>query len=270
MELQREDGETETVAVTLGEFAVTVGLEQQRQVGKLRHRVFPSEGTIKEHVERGRRQPLLTADDVADLHQMVIYDVCQVIGGQVVCRLIEHLIIQDITVDHHFAADKVMHVHVLVRLYFESNDIFLAFVQQGFYLVCTHGQRVTHHLTRAGVVLEVRYLRALGLQLLRGVESDIRMSGIQQLLHIPVVDLAPLGLTVRTVLSYGFNLLSDFLQAQTFVNADAQPIEGLQDILLSARHKTRRVGILNTQEHVSAVLTGKQVIVQSGTYTADV
>ena len=163
-----------------------------------------------------------------------------------------------------------MHVHVLVRLYFESNDIFLAFVQQGFYLVCTHGQRVTHHLTRAGVVLKIRNLRTLRLQLLRGVKSDIRMTGIQQLLHVLMVDLAPLGLTVRTMLSYGFNLLGTFLQTQTFVNADTQPVEGFEDILLCTRHKTRRIGILDTQEHVAAVLTGKQIIVQSGTHAADV
>ena len=55
MELEREDGETETVTVTLGQFAVSVRLEQQGQVGKLGHRILPSECTVEEYVERGRR-----------------------------------------------------------------------------------------------------------------------------------------------------------------------------------------------------------------------
>ena len=84
MELEREDGESETVSVTLGELAVSVGLEQQRQVGKLGHGVRPSERAIEEHVERGRGQPFLTADDMTDLHQVVIDDVSQVVGGQVI------------------------------------------------------------------------------------------------------------------------------------------------------------------------------------------
>ena len=68
VELQREDRETESVTVTFGEFAVSVGFEQQRQMGELGHRILPSECTIEQHMERGRRQPFLTADDVRDLH----------------------------------------------------------------------------------------------------------------------------------------------------------------------------------------------------------
>ena len=161
VELQREDWKTETVAVTFGEFAVAIRLEQQRQVGKLRHCVLPSECAIKEHVEWGRRQPFLAADDVADLHEMVIDDIRQVIRRQVVCGFIEHFVVKDITIDHYLAADEVMYMHVLIRLYFESHDVFLSFVQQRFYLLCTHRQRVAHLHTRAGIVLEVRNLRAL-------------------------------------------------------------------------------------------------------------
>ena len=46
MKLQREDGETESVSVAFAEFAVTIGLEQQWQVGKRGHCIFPPEGAI--------------------------------------------------------------------------------------------------------------------------------------------------------------------------------------------------------------------------------
>ena len=107
------------------------------------------------------------------------------------------------------------------------------------------------------------------------------MTGVQQLLHVRVVDLAAFGLSIRPVRTNLLYFNRIFLpplwgglgrgfDPQTFVNTDTQPIKRLQDILLCSRHKTRRVGVLDTQEHVSSVLTGKQIVVQSGSHTADV
>ena len=73
--LQGEHGEAEAVAVALRQLALALGLEQQRKVGKTRHRVLPAKGAVKQHMQRRTRQPLLTADDVGDLHQVVIDDV---------------------------------------------------------------------------------------------------------------------------------------------------------------------------------------------------
>ena len=64
MPFQGEHRESQLVTVTLGELAIADGLQQQRQVGKLRHGVGPAESLIQQHVERSRRQPLLATDDV--------------------------------------------------------------------------------------------------------------------------------------------------------------------------------------------------------------
>ena len=47
VELQWENRETETIAVTLTQFAVSVGLEKQRQMGKFRHGILPAKSAIK-------------------------------------------------------------------------------------------------------------------------------------------------------------------------------------------------------------------------------
>lgn len=51
---------------------------------------------------------------------------------------------------------------------------------------------------------------------------------------------------------------------------DTQPIEGFDDIGFCARDETLRVGIFDAENHVSAVLFGEEVVIEGGTYTADV
>ena len=92
---QREHRKAKTVTVALAELTVTFGLQQQRQVSKSRHRIFPAESTIQQNVQRSRRQPLLTANHMGNLHQMVVHNVCQMVSGQFVCRFIKNFIIKD-------------------------------------------------------------------------------------------------------------------------------------------------------------------------------
>ena len=90
-------------------------------------------------MKRGAGQPFLATDDVRDLHQVVIHDVGQVVGGQVVCRLVEHFVVQDIGVDNHFAANQVVDMNVFVRFYLESHHVFLAAFNEPCYFLGRHG-----------------------------------------------------------------------------------------------------------------------------------
>ena len=55
MELQRENRKTETITIPFTQFAIPIGFEQQRQVSKLRHGLFPTEGTVKKYMQRSGR-----------------------------------------------------------------------------------------------------------------------------------------------------------------------------------------------------------------------
>ena len=93
VELEREHGETESVSVAFAEFAVAIGLEQQWQVSESGHCIFPPEGAIEQHMQGCTRQPLLAADDMTHLHEMVVHNVREVVGRQVVRTLVKHLIV---------------------------------------------------------------------------------------------------------------------------------------------------------------------------------
>ena len=221
-------------------------------------------------MKRSRWQPFLSTDDMRDFHQMVIDDVGEVVGRQVVCRFVEHFIIEDIGVDDHFPANQIVHMHILIGFYFEPYHVFLALIEQSLYFLCRHGEGVTHAHARAGIVLEIRNLRALGLEFFGRIKGNIGMSGIQELFDILMVDLATLRLTVGTVRADSLDLFGAFLLTQTFVDADTEPIEGFEDIFFCSGHETCAIRILDTKQHVTPVLTGKQIIVQSGTNSADV
>ena len=85
MPFQWEYGKTKTVTVTLAQLTVTFRLQQQRQVGKGRHRIFPTKSTVQQHVQRCRGQPFFTTNHMGNLHQMVVYNICQMIGRKLIC-----------------------------------------------------------------------------------------------------------------------------------------------------------------------------------------
>ena len=96
------------------------------------------------------------------------------------------------------------------------------------------------------------------------------MTGVEQLFHILMIDLTALGLTIRAMRTDCFNFFSAFLQAESFVNADTKPIQRFEDVFFSPGYKTGGVGVFDTKEHISAVLASEQIVIQCGTYTADV
>ena len=95
-------------------------------------------------MERSRRQPLLAADDVADFHQVVVHNVGQVIGGQFVGTLEEHLVVKYVALDDNLAADDVEHMDVLARLHQEADHILLSVLYQLVHLGLGQRERVAH------------------------------------------------------------------------------------------------------------------------------
>ena len=197
-------------------------------------------------------QPLLAADDVAHLHQVVVNDVGQVIGGQVVGALVEHFVVEDGAGDGDVAADEVMDGDVAARLDFEAHHILCALVDEALHLVGRHGERVAHLQACGGVILEVGHLGAPGVEFVGRVKGDVGAARVEQLLDVDAIDVAALALLVGAV---GATL------AHTLVDADAQPVEGLVDVVLGAGHKARAVGVLDAQYHRAAVLASKQVVI---------
>ena len=198
MPLQWEHRESQTVTVALRQLTLAVRFQQQGQMRKLRHRVLPAKSLVEQHMKRCTRQPLLTTDHVRDLHQVVVHDIRQMIGRQLVCTLIEHLVIQDITLHTHLTTDQVVHQHLLTSLDLETYHVLPAVGNHLVHFLFRECQRVAHLTTGMTVILEILNLLTLGLQLLGCVKGDIGLIRVEQLLHIFLIDITTLALAIRT------------------------------------------------------------------------
>ena len=194
-----------------------------------------------------------------DEHQVVIDDIGEVVGGQVVGRLVQDLVVENRGVDGYIAADQVVDDHVFTRFDFEPHDILRAFGNESVNLFFRQGQRVAHLQAGRGVVLEIGYIVPFGFQFGRSVECDIGFPGVEQLVDIFAVNLFALRLPIGTVVAS---------VAYPFVEANPQPFEGLDDIGFGSRDEPLGVSILDTEDHLSVILFGKQIIIESGANAA--
>ena len=225
-----------------------------------RHGVGPSESLVQKHVQRCAGYPLLTAYHMSDFHEVVVNDVGQVIGGQLVGTLVDYLVVDDVALHAHLAAYQVVHQHGATRLHLEAHHILVSLADKVLHLLGRHHERVAHHASGAGVVLEVGYLLALGIQLLRGVEGIVGLALTDELVYILLVDGAALTLPVGAIFAAEGNAL---------VELDAQPLERLYDILLGPGNETVGVGVLNTEHHAASMLLGKQIVEKCCTHTTN-
>ena len=234
-------------------------------MGKGRLRVAPAEGLVEQVVERQRRQPLLAADDVRHLHQMVVDNVGQVVCGQGVGRLVEHLVVECRGIHLHVAADQVLHLDEPVFGHLEADDPLVSAVDARTHLLGRQGQRRSQVFAH-GVVVGKGLATGFGLlaqlvELLGRIEGVVGPAGIDQLQGIFQIDFAPLALAVGGVRA---------ADTDAFVNLDAAPTQRLHDVLLSTRNEPLRVGILDAEDHRAAVLACEEVVVQCGADAADV
>ena len=232
-------------------------------MGKAWLAVRPAEGAVEQVVQGQRRQPLLATDDVADLHQVVVDDVRQVVRRQLVCALVEDLVVERRRVDLDVAADHVVHLDVLVLGHLEAYDPHLAVGNASVDLLVRHVQRVLQAAAHCAVVGEGLSV-GLGLlaqcvQLLGRVEGVVGPSVADQLLRVGQVDGFALALAVGGVRA------SD---ADSFVDLYAAPFQALDDVLLGPWDETLAVGVFDAQQEVATVVAREEVVVQGCAYSA--
>src|SRR5574344_250801 len=148
----------------------------------------------------------------------------------------------------------------LAWFYLETDDILLTIGYQFVNFLFRQSQRVTHLHTRRGIILEILYLVTFSIQFRRSVKRDICLIFIKQLLDIFFVNVPSLALAVRSTFS---------TERNAFVKLNSQPFERFQNILFSTWYKTVAVCIFYPEYQITAMLTGEQIIIQSGTDTAD-
>ena len=201
-----------------------------------------AQGFVDEDLAGGVGHMVVTADDVGDAHLVVVHHHGHVVGGHAVGATDDH-VVQLAHVHGDAALDHVIE-HDLAGLGgLEAHAAAFAGAQVAF--------------TAAAVVAGLQALGAgffaHGFHFLGGAGAPVGVAGLQQLVHIAVVQLGALGLVVEGA-----------------VPVQSQPAHGSQDgvgvLLLGAQ----QVGVLDAQVELAAEVAGQQPAEDGGTRAADV
>ena len=93
----------------------------------------------------------LSSDDVTDLHEVVIDDICEVIG-RVAIVLEDHLVIDILVVKHHLAVHDILERCLALR-YLHTNDKRLSVRLLLFYLLFSKAVKAEAIIFGLGVLL---------------------------------------------------------------------------------------------------------------------
>ena len=229
--------------------------------------LFPAECLVQHIVKRQGGQPLLSADYLGDLHQVVIHDVGQVICRQLIRAFPKDFVVQSIGVDFNMPADQVVHRHHGVLGHLETDGPVGGLTKQPCGLLFAQCQGIAQRKAGLLVIGESLSARlrctAYSLELLRGVECVICISVRDQLLGILAVDAAPLALPVgRVRMALRRRLYDAAVGVHSLVGSDPAPFQCLDDVFLGSGYEAVGVGILDAEDEVSSALFCKQVVVE--------
>ena len=83
---------------------------------------FPAKWSVKHYMKRQRWEPLFTANNMADLHKVVINDI-----GQVICRhsvrLEKYLVVKCACIHNNMPSYHIVKMNIFIQGHFESYDI---------------------------------------------------------------------------------------------------------------------------------------------------
>ncbi len=94
-----------------------------------------------------------------------------------------------------------------------------------------------------------------------GAEARERMAHVYQLLGVLLVDIAALALAIRAMRA---------ADVRAFGPGDAQPAQGIEDLLFRLAGGTQLIGVFDPQDELTAVLLGKAVVEQGDVGSTDV
>ena len=149
-----------------------------------------------------------------------------------------------------------MHLNDTILWHHETYCIWCAAFNQSIDVFFCHRERVPQLLTSLRIVNECLFLRLRLspqlVELLCRVKCVICMPFSYKLIAILLIKMLPITLFIRTIRT------SDNIALVKFYPA---PVKRLDDILLCTRNKSCLVSVLNSQQHLPAVLLGKQIII---------
>ena len=242
------------IAVALGHFMLRVA--HDRRAVDIR-RNLPAERLIQQIVLRRGGKILAPAHDVRDAHEMIVDDVCKVVGGQAV-GFEQNLILHFLILDGDIAEGRVVERGASLVWDALADDIRLA--GGGARL------RLAQRQVAAGTDVLFDLLRlAAGIRLLVLVallaEAVVRAALFDQKLGVPAEQTAPLGLDIRA---------DRTADVGTLVVGQAAlghcPVDHIDRTL----DQTALIGVLDAQDERAAVAARDEPCIKRRAQIADV
>ena len=113
-------------------------------------------------MQREGRKPFLAADDLGNLHQVVVHDVGQVVGRQFIGPLPEDLVVQRVGIYLDVTADEVVHHHDGIFRHLETDGPVGGGLQQAGGFFGGQRQGIAQGFAR-NLVIDEGLFRGLGL-----------------------------------------------------------------------------------------------------------
>ncbi len=214
------------------------GLRSKGKMHQLRR--LPAEVRVEQQMLGRARDPLFAAKDVRDLHQMVVDDVCEVVGRHPV-RLDQHLHVDAGVLELDRPPAKILYDARSLARNDHAHDVRLA-----------RGFPARDLLRRIGAAQAVVARRLVGgalgdahlIQTLRRAEAFKGVTRRKQLLDVLAINRGALALTIRAVRA---------ADVRAFIPIEPAPAQRLQDRPLALAGAARSIGILDAQDELAAV-----------------
>jgi hypothetical protein len=229
--------------------------EHQREVRETRR--AEAERAIDQHLPRRVGDVVLAPDHVGDLHQRVVHDDGEVVGGTAVGAH-EDRIADDVGAERHLAADQILKRHVEVLRHAEADDGALARLHPA---PCLVGGQAAAGPVILGRPSGREVAAAIRLQLLRRAEAVVGMTRGEQLVGVGRIEMQALRLAVGPARA---------ADVRPFVPVQAEPAEVFENALLGLLRRTLGVGVLDAEDERAVVPAREQPVEERGARVADV
>ena len=212
------------------------------------------QGIIQQNVPGSAGEPLLGAEHVGYLHQVVVHHVGQVVGRETV-GLYNYEIVQDIGLKGYLSPDLVVKADPYVGRNPEPDYGHIR-ITPGPGLI--FGQVPTSFVVFGRQLFAGLLLPHL-IQPGRGAVAVVGIALAQQFFGVLMVDVQPLRLEI------GAKLTPDL---RALVPVKLKPAKALQDRLGGPVHSAALVGVLYADNETAAVMPGEKPVEQGGAYVA--
>ena len=217
-----------------------------------------AEGVVEEEVAGGAGQPFVAAEDVADLHGVVIDDGGEVVGGEAV-GLEQDVVVQEAILEGDVAAEGVGDNGGAFVGHLEADDAAAALMRDRFAdLGVGEGAAVA---VVAGGLLGLLLGLADAVESFGGAGAAVGVAGGEQLRGGGLVAGQSLGLAVGGVRP---------ADVGAFVPVEAEPAEALHDAVFRTGDGALLVGVFDAEDECAAVMAGEEPVEEGGAEAADV